>query len=539
MDIASYVTALSAKGTMGAYISLGILCVVAGFLLSGIIFGIKRGIAKTTLRLITVLLSAVAAFALVSMATGYVEGLFTDRTLNELLTELIPGYQDQVPENWRNLIACFDAEVAERIVLFVVYLVAAPILFIALFYLIKLLSSLVYLLLAAILGMMGKRGSFISSLLGMLVGAAQGALIAAVILVPVSGFASLAAEVKEPLTSESVPAETAAQVEEFYGWWIDDVTDNPVLTLVGDLGGKSLFDKMTTATVGDEMVAMGDEAKTLVQISVDAIPLIGCDPTVPDTAAKDAMRSIVTRVGDSRYTAEIVSGLLRGAARAIDTEVLAVPLGEPFASLIKEVAAVLTDSNSQNLKADLETVLDIYIILAERGVLTSMTEGGDDIIDVLVAEHDGERVISLVTSCLNKNERMKPISDAMAKITLNALKGSITLEGAESEELFTNVKTNLNEILLKNREDYEDENEYKADVSATLDSTLKENGIEMDAELVDGMADYIVKNYGEKSEITDQDITDALLAYYDVYADWIASSGSEPEASESEEAPEQ
>ena len=527
MDIISYATSLAAKATAGSYISLGILCTVGGFILTGLLFGLKRGGAKTLLRLITVLASAIAAFCIVNAATAELESIFVGRSLEELLIEFVPDYTAQVPENWRNLIACFDAEVAERILFLAVYLVAVPLVFVVLFYLLKLVSSLVYLLLAAILGMMGKRRTFGSAVLGMLVGAVQGALIAAVLLIPVSGFVTLAVELKAPLTDESVPEETVAQVEEFYGWWFDDVTDNPVLSLVGNAGANALFNQMTTAHIADEAVTMGEEAKTLVNVFVDVLPLMGRDLMAPDDVAEEAMRSVLADLGDDKYTAEILAGILRGVSRAIDTGALIIPMEEPLPSLVEEVTVVFSDSSADNLKGDLETLLNVYLILGDHGILTAITEGGEDIIDLLIGEHEGERVITLITDELNRNERTKPISDAMAKMTLNALKGSITVGGVEAEELYDNVKTGLNEVLSAKREDYETEEEYKADVTDKLDTTLKDNGIELEPEIVDTMADYIIENYGDKTEITDQDITDALLSYYDAYAEWLENGGGE------------
>ena len=525
MDIVAYVPALVAKGTAGAYISLGILCAAACFILAGLVWGLKRGISKTLLRLITVLASAVAAFCIVNAATAWLEGLFVGRSLEELLTQYVPSYTTSVPENWRNLIACFDAETAERILFLAVYLVLVPVAFVLVFYVLKILSGLIYIILAAILGMMGRRTGFFSALLGMVVGAAQGALIAAVLLLPVSGLVGLATEAKAPLTAEGVPAETASQVEEFYGQWIDDVSDNPVLALIDTAGGGALFTDMTTAHVSDTAVVMGDEAKTLVQVYVDVLPLLGSDLMSPDAATEEAMRSVLADIGDDRYTAEIVSGILRGVSRAIDSGALVIPFEEPVVTLVKEVAAILSDSNADNLKGDLETMLNVYLILGQRGVLSVMAEGSTDVIDLLIGEHDGERVITLVTAELDKNPRTKPLSDAMAKMTLSALNGSISIGGMEAEELYDNVKTGLNDILSTSRDDYETEEEYKADVSSKLDTTLKDNGIELEAEIIDGMTDYIVENYGDKTEITDQDITDALLSYYDVYAEWLANGG--------------
>ena len=48
----------------------------------------------------------------------------------------------------------------------------------------------------------------------------------------------------------------------------------------------------------------------------------------------------------------------------------------------------------------------------------------------------------------------------------------------------------------------------------------KENGIELDPEIVGGIADYIDENVEVKDEYTDEEINDVILSYYDVYLEY-------------------
>ena len=67
-------------------------------------------------------------------------------------------------------------------------------------------------------------------------------------------------------------------------------------------------------------------------------------------------------------------------------------------------------------------------------------------------------------------------------------------------------------------------------LSNTLDSTLKDNGIEIEKEVVDTMAEYMDKEYIQTEKIkndslNDEQFTDILLNYYDAYLEYLENGG--------------
>ena len=93
----------------------------------------------------------------------------------------------------------------------------------------------------------------------------------------------------------------------------------------------------------------------------------------------------------------------------------------------------------------------------------------------------------------------------------------------DTTELYENVKEDLTTVLNHNKSDFETEEEYKQAVSDDLDKALTDNNLNVDEETKKSMVDYIADNYGEhEGEITDKEINDALLSYYQAYADALA-----------------
>ena len=58
MNIVEYINSTLAKGSIGAYLSVGIIALFAVCALSGLLFGAKRGFSKSVLRIFTVVASA-------------------------------------------------------------------------------------------------------------------------------------------------------------------------------------------------------------------------------------------------------------------------------------------------------------------------------------------------------------------------------------------------------------------------------------------------------------------------------------------------
>ena len=83
-------------------------------------------------------------------------------------------------------------------------------------------------------------------------------------------------------------------------------------------------------------------------------------------------------------------------------------------------------------------------------------------------------------------------------------------------------------MLSVKEENYDSEEEYKEALSSVLDSTLKDHGIELEEEIVDGIADYVDENFSEVDTLTDEEFNGILLHYYEAYQEYV-NSGEIPE----------
>ena len=103
MNFVDYINASLDKGSIGAYISVGIFALIGVSAFFGAYYGAARGFSKSVIRLFTVVASAVCALLLVSVMSNFIvqsalegapEGA---ETVDALLEGYFPGLVDSLP----------------------------------------------------------------------------------------------------------------------------------------------------------------------------------------------------------------------------------------------------------------------------------------------------------------------------------------------------------------------------------------------------------------------------------------------------------
>ena len=525
---------LGGTATIGGYIAFGLLVYAAISVILGLFFGFSRGFSKTLLRLITIVAAAVVSFLAVIWIAEFVDEFFRGKTLEELLAVVWPNFEAEADPALKDFINAFDPETVERIVMAILSLIAIPIIFVLVFYIVKFLTLIVYGIFAGILGLMSKEKGFFSTIFGGILGAVQGLLIAAVVLLPTAGFLGVAEDMRADLTSADKPEESVVIVEEFYETYLDELIASEPVMILRQFGGDMIFEKMTSVKVADEEVDMREEAKSIAEILVDSLPLVDEDLNWKhlEPHHQNALRAILADVDANPYNASIIAGMLRGVCSAIGSESIPLELEEPFNQFAIQLVNVFANTDKTIVAEDLTTLLEIYFILGDADVLAAFdSESGSELDpkDLLIEkDEEGNTVIDNVITELNTNPRTVPIVTSLTKFSLQLMLDAFPAtealpEDVDIEVVYDNVKTGVNELLTEVNNPDATPEEKTESVASSLDETLKENNIALEEEVVNNIAAEIVKNFEGKEELTDEDINNALLAFYGAYADSIAS----------------
>ena len=526
MNISEYINTALAKGTIGAYISVGLFAFVGICLVLGLYNGLKRGFSKSVIRLFTVGASAVLSFLAVSgiikLIVDNADKVSANGTenLDVIVEKYFPGVLDKAPELIRTILSEVTSETATLLVLMIVAVILSPVLIITVFYLVKGLSVLVYSLLAGLAGVISFGKGIVSTILGAAVGVIQGAIIAAMVIFPIGGLCGIATDARASLIDNNDnPNE---YIRYGYEEVIDDLAGNPLFDTVNKLGGEALYEDLIIVKIDGEKINMGEKLIASAEVVSDMLPMVGAtfDYTNPTQAQRDAFNSLVVDIGDDEFIASLTADLLRGVATAERGGKLNLGMTEATKALLDDIMLMFTTTTKDTVQGDLDVILDVYFIMCDRHLFDSFDNGNHRDMRDLLTEKDENGVTNAdaILGRLKEYDRALPIVTSFTKISLSVMHGNHDFqEGADA--LYETVKNDVTDALSHNRSDFATEEEYKAAVSTDIEEALANNNLTVSEEVKNNMVDYIADNYGDfEGEITDKEINDALLSYYQSYA---------------------
>lgn len=535
MFILDYINAAIAKGNIGSYISIGLFALVGIYALLGLFFGAKRGFSKSVIRIFTVGASAVLSLLAVKWFSEFVIELASNAThggadtIDEVINSFVPNAVDSMPDVVRMILAEVDSTTATIFATMILTVVLSPVLFILIFHILKTISFLIYALLAGLTGAISYGKGFFSTIFGAAVGLAQGVIIAAVIIFPLSGLCQIAVDARGSLIEET--DNPNQYVYNAYVNLIDDLATNPMFDLIDKLGGKELYKNMLTVTIDGEKMDMGEKCVGVIKVGADVVPLIenGFDWQHPTDAEREALNQIVTDVGDDELIGKLVADVMRGMSTAVVQDKVPLGLSGAVDALVDDVMTMFSTSTPDTIGGDLDVVVDVYFIMCDYDLFDSFNNSEHDVMrDMLTKKNaSGKTSADVIIARLNEYDRSQPIVTSFTKISLSVMHGSESFS-EEADALYESVKGGVSDALSHNKSDFGTEEEYKAAVEQDLDKALAENNINIDAAVKDNMVDYIAENYGDhEGEITDKEINDALLSYYASYSNAQEGAGGE------------
>ena len=497
--------------------------VLAGLVALGIIIsafkGAQRGIFRQGIRFVSVVLAVVLCFFLVRWAQGNYPD-YQGMTMGEAAEQARLSEQyASLGQEYKDILNCFEPDEAVAIAAIPVTTVAFPILFVVLFVLIGLLFLIAYGIISRVLGLAKMHNTLLTRLLGMALGAIQGIAVAGLLLMPLMGFFGIVHDSVESVKNARQEGEPSPRAVLFYDEYVSPIADNPVLKATGFFGGDYMYKALNKVRVNGEAVDMREQAVTLFAVCEETADLQGADFTTLTEQDKALIVRMTNRLNESPYVLDIFSSMVRGTVRALDGGYIEIAMSEPYNSTFHNSVHIFADSSAENLPADIETLRNIYFLLSDDGVLVAIANGDDkEVTDALTtADDSGEIVMRRIIRELDQNEHTKPLVSELSKLSVSLMAGSFG-DGVSEDvvAVYENLKTGLQDVTALRKDDYETDEEYKGAVSDKLDETLKGEGIELEADIIDKMADYVADNYAG-AELSDADVDDILISYYDAY----------------------
>ena len=484
----------------GLICTITVAAVAVIYLIVGVIWGVKRGFARSLFRLVTLAAAAVIAFFITSGIIGACGDAITAKLL-----ALADTYAASVSE------LLHASEALIRYVLAIAIALLAPLLYTLLFLLLRVLLWILYAALCMFLPTKKKKPlDALSRVTGVIVSCVGCFLIVISLLMPFAGYLRFAAESypkvveAEVFINDTLPAGLDETLAKGAG--------NKAVLAVRKLGGDLLFDELSrTASKNDsywkEGLDLSQERDALLRLysALYDVSLIDFNAIFDETKTTDLTAikvGLIDAVGDSEIMKTILAEVLSFAAGKWQNgeEVLSVNIKEQlpdeYKSALDEPLTRLSGTTRDTVCEDLrdlacsiETISDSYVYLHK----VSRTVGDDRIgKDELQADMEqilgsltpgsAQMVSSALTSTIENNETLKKQvgeenTAAIAEIVADSLTGIAEMDEEEKKAEAAAIN-NLISYTTTSRRDEVTSDELLDDIlaSKTIRSMVQEKG---------------------------------------------------------------
>lgn len=440
------------------------ILVVAATLI-GAAFGLIKGFTKSTIRIISVLLAILISFFI---AVPISKLFINSENLDLLISNL------EMTEAYNELVEASPAlgELFTAIPIAII----APIVFLILFFLLKLIMLIPYSIVGSIFTKNKEKEPFKKRALGIPIGAAQGLLSIMVVLLVVAGFVSIADKSVDAVLKDNSGALSDVQngLEEV-DFYIEEIKRDPVMRVLctkseadktesasfksnkvslaktvstQKTNNNFVFEGLSKIKFNGESLSLTNECVAISETVVSAAPLLNMGDSgisekeiaaIENVLAKFESSEILTVVG-----ADIISGACEKWSNGEDF------LGASSPSISEEIDPVITallgsmkDSDSETLKQDMGDVVEILKVFEKHDLLSSSDT------DSLMKNINGD-VISESLTILSSNDRFNVVIPEVTNLGIKMIASSLNISDISDKIYIESGNVELTEDDIKN-----------------------------------------------------------------------------------------
>lgn len=485
---------------------------IAIYLLICVIWAFFRGASRSKLRLIMVALSAVAAYVgtlLIKMSAS--SGLVVGR-----LGELAAEYGFDILTK----LAQYSPSLGE-ILLESGTAIAAPIIFLALFIALTVVTWIIYFIVTLVLFPLfhnSEKKKIFRKLRASINGLLQGIIVVIVFMIPISCYLELAPTVvdKAAENSAKLPFEEYMTFEECKSE-IDSLNTSFTVRTFRNCGGGWLYENLTdfSVRVGEsrEKVKLTEEVGALLDFANGIGGLASKDMTQYTENEAKLILNLGEAFADSKLLPALTSELIYNMTDAWKNgEAFASlqkpSMGEMFDPMFDDMIVIFNESSRDRdmLSEDIISTSKLVATLAKYKVFANM--GDTDALSTLLTEGDA---VTEISDILSENKRMKVIIDDITDLSVTLLARSFGVP-EENTEVYNEMLSSIADTITSSRDSSPEER--KEIIKDTVSVELEKAGISVGSEYIDKITDIFVEDFSD----FDGEITPAFIAeFYKAY----------------------
>lgn len=306
------------------------------------------------------------------------------------------------------------------------------------------------------------------------------------------------------MVEDAIPDAEVADMEELAPAmeYVHGFTHNAAISVSNAVGGKLMFNALTTFTVNGEKITLYNEAELMCGVAEVALGVYD-EGKSPEEKA-DALDGIMPLFDRSSVIPIIVSEFLSGASKAWEKGEtfcgISNPVGEanPMSNAIVDAVALFKDSTPETVREDISTVIKLASVLVKNDVIGNMPEDPMDLLK-------NRTLVSDLFFEIFENARLKVLVNSLVNTGIDmitvALNVPETLDGA--------YDAFLAELKSASGTD-------EASLAASFDAVFKRYGIDITGDAVADFTSTAVTTYGLNLSSLSSSELQALLASIDV-----------------------
>ncbi|MBQ9070104.1 MAG: hypothetical protein IJY23_01975 [Clostridia bacterium] len=278
----------------------------------------------------------------------------------------------------------------------------------------------------------------------------------------------------------------------------DSVTNSTAVKTNNMLGGKLIYDALTTYDIGSEKATLSKEVELLCAVADAALVIMDEEAGTEDSS--QAVAKVSEAFDSSAILPSVISETISAAATAwsegetfLGTE---LPGGdnELLGSILTDAVIVFKDSTPETVKEDFKTILDVLVVVVENDIIDNppsdpmlMLENKKFISDLLYLFFENDRLSTLVGGLIDTGISMLTDTLGVPK-SLDELHASMfsaiaATNACESEEALAIA---LDAVFAKHGIDLPEES--AASLAAALNSSY---GLTLEGATEDGIKSHL------------------------------------------------
>lgn len=486
---------------MDMIFDIGFIALFAICMLIGLFKGIKQGLFPALVRLGMILFCFLIAIPLTNLVCSLLSGYAP-----ELMQALLGNTADQI--------ASYSPSTMELLRQFPLALIA-PILFIVIFFLLKLIAMIVFRFLKLLLPK--SESSLFRALSGM-AGVLTSLICLLAVCLPLWGLIGICHQTIQTVADIEIKenqqlSSTISQIDA-----VDDISTAPAVNnFVAELftngGNNALYNGITKLHVHGETVLLGEELHLITHTAADTVVLIG---SLPDQFALtdlneeqiSALRTIAADIDSSELLKNIFSEWVSAAARTWKNGEALFGIEDPAANtaikpVIHSLYGFLATTNSDLLVSDINLFIDILDVLMRHEVLTAQQTA-------LLEKFGNNTFMNDLTAPLSEHDRIRTSLSELTASTTGAWANGTDYMGLSEPQMSTEYRAILRAgygfLATTNESVFIEDLKMLSDLASMLSKISHSTNILLD----DGFLEQFNIFLGEH------------IRFRDYFADWIA-----------------